>query len=237
MVRAALRVHRATGGRSGAKGRGGAAPATAYARAAHAAAARATVVAGGQADAARASVIVPGAATGVRDFPRIGAAAAACEGTQCGQGNKKNQRQFVHGSDLVLVPDPGMRRSGVHVFSAEDQYVWVATAVDEVGRRVVEEVVAIQRSRNCTAAGCAIKATNGAVCVDLCVRLLARAGRRAVVQTSASEDVCPYDYPAELLPVLAHPVCGGRPSSIREAAGSDVDRLVIDSALALPGLQ
>src|SRR5216683_2194486 len=151
MVRAALRVHRATGGRSGAKGRGGAAPATAYARAAHAAAARATVVAGGQ-------------------------AAAACEGTQCGQGNKKNQRQFVHGSDLVLVPDPGMRRSGVHVFSAEDQHVWVATAVDEVGRRVVEEVVAIRRSRDCTAAGGAIKATKGAVCVDLCVRLLARPG-------------------------------------------------------------
>src|SRR6266852_1397119 len=176
MVRAALRVHRATGGKTGAKGRGGTAPATAYVRAAHAAAARATVVAGGQADAARASVIVPGAATGVRDFPRIGAAAEACEGTQCGQGNKKNQRQFVHGSDLVLVPDPGMRRSGVHVFSAEDQHVWVATAVDEVGRRVVEEVVAIRRSRDCTAAGGAIKATKGAVCVDLCVRLLARPG-------------------------------------------------------------
>src|SRR5229473_3913178 len=106
MVRAALRVHRATGGRSGAEGWGGAAPAKAYARATYAAAARATGAAGGQADAARASVIVPRAATGVRDFPRIGAAAAAREGTQCGQGNKKNQRLFVHGRPSVGTKPP-----------------------------------------------------------------------------------------------------------------------------------
>src|SRR2546421_9168797 len=66
----------------------------------------------------------------------------------------------------VLVPGLRVGRAGVHVLAADDQRVRVAGGVGEVGRRVVVEVIAAGGLGNGVSAGCAEKATDGAIDVD-----------------------------------------------------------------------